>query len=293
MSLFGMPEGVPCCCSAGCCPETILPDCITLELVSSCCVGDTATVVLTNEGAATCAGGTSRPTTAAESFCSPESPDIIYTGALDSAWCASAELSNGTVLVFCCLDPITNENTWWIYFADSDPAHTWYPDSTSQYYPLTLVSCNPLLLQFGSDYTCSPTQCVWTLQAACFIGGTLIETLSGGVDIKDLKIGDTIVDIYGRPVRVRAVMVIEVDTLIRLTGENGLDTGVTPEHPFIDNDLKTTIAAGTLVPGQKLPLNKTIVATKIERGKWPVYNLSVTGSNTFIADGFAVHNKGQ
>lgn len=292
MSLFGMPEGTPCCCNNSCCPGVPLPDCITLELDSSCCTGETATVILTSEFAAgSCEGGESRPTTAAEAFCGG-SPDIIYTGALDAGWCSAAELGNATVLVFCCINPETGDSEWWMYISDTDPSHIWYPASTAQYYRLDLISCDPLLLHFGSTPTC-PSSCVWTWQAACFVAGTLVKTPAGEKPIQLLKEGDEIIDIHGNTVEVSAIVAGEVDVLMELTDEYGVPTGVTPEHPFFTLDMNSTIEAGKLVAGQRLPLGKTIATVKAFRGTFEVYNLSVTGSNTFIADGYAVHNKGQ
>jgi len=291
MSLFGDPDGVPCCCLAGCCPGYVLPDCLTMELSSSCCTGDTASIVLTAEQASTCDGGESRPFTAAEAFCGG-TPDIIYTGALPSAWCPEAELSNGTVLVFCCVNPSTGESEWWMYIADGDLSHTWYPASTAQYYRLDLISCDPLLLMFGTTPEC-PSSCVWTWQAACFVSGTLVRTPAGEVPIESLKVGDDVIDIHGDTVQVVRLYTDEVGALVQLTDEQGTQTGVTPEHPFFALDMVSTIEAGQLVKGQRLPLNKTLTSVKAFKGRFTVHNLEVSGSNSFQADGYAVHNKGQ
>lgn len=293
MSLFGAPEGTPCCCLSSCCPGIPLPDCITLSLSSSCCEGETASVVLTAEDAATCDGGESRPFTAAETFCDG-SPNVIYSGALDPDWCVAAELSDATVLVFCCLDPETGEPTWWIYISDNDGSHTWYNYAASpQFHRLTLVSCDPLLLQLNDEPTACGSDCVFTWQAACFIAGTTVDTPSGLVNIETIKEGDIVLDVHGERVRVIAIMKTEVEELVCLRGSSGFDTGVTPEHPFFSLDMSTTVEAATLKPGDRLPLGNVITATHRERGKFTVYNLSVDGSNTFIADGYAVHNKGQ
>lgn len=217
---------------------------------------------------------------------------IIYTGALDAGWCEAAELGNGTVLVFCCVNPETGVSEWWIYFADNDLGHTWYPASTAQFYRLDLISCDPLLLQFGSTPDCTGS-CIWTWQAECFVAGTLVKTPTGEKPIQLLREGDQVLDIYGNAVVVSAIVAGEVNVLIELTDEYGVPTGVTPEHPFIALDMESTIEAGKLVVGQRLPLGKTIATVKAFRGTFEVYNLSVSGSNTFVADGYAVHNKGQ
>ena len=84
-SLFGGdPENPPCCCLEGCCPGYVLPDCLILELESSCCPGNVATVILTSEFATEdCVGGERRPIGAATTICG-DTPDIVYSGALDA-----------------------------------------------------------------------------------------------------------------------------------------------------------------------------------------------------------------
>jgi len=185
------------------------------------------------------------------------------------------------------------EQTFWIYISDNDLGHSWYPASTAQYFQLTLVSCDPLLLSFGATPDCSGSSCIWTWQAACFIAGTTIDTPSGKANIEALKAGDEVLDAFGDTVTVLELIESDVNELVCLRGSSGFDTGVTPEHPFLATDMQTEIQAGKLRPGDLLPLGNTITASHRERGKFTVYNLSVTGSHTFVADGYAVHNKGQ
>lgn len=297
-SLFGGdPENPPCCCLEGCCPGYVLPDCLVLELESSCCPGEIATVILTKEGASeTCVGGEVRPSTAAESFCGG-TPDIIYTGALDAGWCSVMGLGDGTVLVFCCINPLTGNQEWWMYIADNDLGHNWYPSVTARYYRLTLISCDPLLLQIGGDPPdCSGEVCIWTWGPICFVEGTLIRTPYGEVCIETLAVGDVLLDIHGREVFVLETISSEVDFLLQITDENGVYVGVTPEHPFIDLDMVSTIEAKDLEVGKRLPFGKEVTDVKMFRArneKFKVINLRVSESNTFVADGFAVHNKGQ
>lgn len=291
MSLFGMPKGTPCCCLSGCCEGLAMPDCLTLELTSSCCAGETATVVLTKEGGTGCVGGDPRPYTAAEFRCEPTTPALIYTGSIPDDWCAISGLGDATVNVFCCIDAETGEGTFWIYIGGSDLGVDWYPASSPHYYQLTLISCDPLLLQINAEPPDCGDTCVWTFESTCFIGTTLIRTPHGDVEISSLKRGDVVVDMYGQDVVVMDIIVSEVSEMIRLTGEDDLDLGVTPEHPFVEID-GSFILARDLTDGHKLPLGKTAVKKQTERGRFTVYNLSVDGSHTFIADGFAVHNKG-
>lgn len=292
MSLFGMPEGTPCCCDDGCCPGFVMPDCITLELASSCCTEEPISVVLTRADAIEdCIGGERRPYTAAESYGGGDT-NTIWTGALPDDWCEISGLADATVNVFCRTDEITGEKSWWIYIGGNDLGVTWYPASHPHFYQLDLISCDPFMLEINADPPdCSG--CIWTWQAACFVAGTLVKTPTGEKPIQLLKEGDQVVDIYGNTVAVSAIIAGEVDVLMELTDEYGVPTGVTPEHPFIALDMESTIEAGKLVAGHRLPLGKTIAAVKAFRGTFEVFNLSVTGSNTFIADGYAVHNKGQ
>lgn len=270
-----------------------MPDCLTLELTSSCCVGETATVVLTKEGGTGCVGGDPRPYTAAEFRCYPTTPALIYTGSIPDGWCPISGLSDATVNVFCCIDPVTGEGSFWIYIGGNDLGVTWYPTSSPHYYQLTLISCDPFLLQINSTPPdCGESSCVWTWQS-CFVAGTLVKTPAGERAIQLLREGDLVLDVYGNTVEVKSIMASEADVLLELTDQHGIPTGVTPEHPFIELDMESTTEAGKLVAGQRLPLGKTIASVKAFRGNFDVYNLSVTGSNTFVADGYAVHNKGQ
>lgn len=268
-----------------------MPDCLTLDLTSSCCPGEPVTVILTKEGGTGCVDGDPRPYTAAESKCEPATPALIYTGSLPDDWCAISGLGDVTVNVFCCIDPETGDGSFWIYIGGSDLGVTWYPLSSPHYYQLTLISCDPFLLQINAEPPDCGSSCVWTWQG-CFVAGTLIKTSTGEKAIQLLREGDLLIDIHGNTVEVHSIMASEADVLIELIDEYGVPTGVTPEHPFLALDMSSTIEAGKLVAGQRLPLGKTIASVKAFRGSFDVYNLSVTGSNTFVADGYAVHNKG-
>ncbi len=271
-----------------------MPDCITLDLASSCCADEPVSIVLTRvDSIGDCVGGTRRPYTAAEGFGAGETA-TIWTGALPEDWCEISGLADATVNLFCRINPVTFEESWWIYIGGNDLGVSWYPASHPHYYQLTLISCDPFLLQIDADPPdCGESSCVWTWQAACFVAGTLVKTPTGEKPIQLLREGDIVFDINGEVVEVRSIMAGEADVLIELTDEYGVPTGVTPQHPFFALDMVSTIEAGKLVAGQRLPLGKTIASVKAFRGTFEVYNLSVTGSNTFVADGYAVHNKGQ
>jgi intein/homing endonuclease len=94
-------------------------------------------------------------------------------------------------------------------------------------------------------------------------------------------------------VMVNAVHKSIANVLLYVKDQNGDDVRVTPEHPFMrENSTDKTIPAGELRNGLELPLNKTVSGVTAHFGEVEVINLSVTGSHTFIANGWAVHNKG-
>lgn len=274
-----------------------MPDCITLDLASSCCADEPVSIVLTRvDSIGDCVGGTRRPYTAAEGFGAGDTA-TIWTGALPEDWCEISGLADATVNLFCRIDPVTFEESWWIYIGGNDLGVSWYPASHPHYYQLTLISCDPFLLQIGGEEPdCSGEQCIWTWQAACFVEGTMIRTPNGDVQIETLNAGDVILDIHGKEVYVLETLKTEVDYLLEITDENGVSIGVTPEHPFIDIDMISEIEAKDLEVGKRLPFGKEVTGVKLFKAteeRFKVINLSVTESNTFVADGFAVHNKGQ
>lgn len=288
----GRAAGVPCCCLDGCCPGYTLPDCITLELSSSCCPGDVATVVLTKDTAIDlCPGGVSRPTTGASAF--DASVGYIWFGALPDDWCAAAEIGGNTVNVFCRTDPITGEESWWIYIADSDLSHTWYDYAANpRYHQLSLISCDPLLLQINNDLSTCDSGCEWEWQTGCFIAGTRIKTPTGSIRIQDIVIGDIVCDHAGRACIVEKLMQYECQQWLEVYDESGETTGVTADHPFMLDDGITLRPINDVDLGVPLKDGKSLSKVIVRDEPTTVYNLTVSGSHTYVANGFAVHNKG-
>lgn len=235
-----------------------------------------------------CPGGEVRPGTPAEFA----DTDLIWSGVIPEDACLEA-LRGSTVLFYCRVDPITGDRSWWIYISDDDLSHTWYTEvPVGNYHQLTLVSCTPFLVQFGGEPNCATEECVWTWQAVCFIAGTLINTPTGQRAIESLKCGDVVYDKDLNEVTVKQLLVSTADVLMYITDARDNETGTTPEHPFLLDDARL-IQAGHITAGTVLYGNNIVSAVRAATGSFTVYNLSVTGSHTFIANGYTVHNKGE
>ena len=134
----------------------------------------------------------------------------------------------------------------------------------------------------------------------CFPAGTMVRTPGGPVPIETIAAGDPVVSIDGRgrqvPARVTAVSAVLSELLELQTRRGTLVT--TDEHP-LETVGGEFVSAGEIIIGDRLliwrkgMLKRTAVADSSHlEGEETVYNLSVDGPHTFIADGFVVHNKG-
>jgi predicted lipid-binding transport protein (Tim44 family) len=130
----------------------------------------------------------------------------------------------------------------------------------------------------------------------CFAAGTLVQTPSGNRAIESLALGDTILgydESSGRqPVVVEGIYQNRSPLFIPHTDHGTLAT--TTEHPLLDSrgDFRT---AETFRLGGEIETTTGIAKVlAIERRTTvqPVYTLTVSGSHTFTANGFVVHNKG-
>lgn len=130
---------------------------------------------------------------------------------------------------------------------------------------------------------------VWsTSDGACFIAGTKISTPDGYKFIEDIIAGDVVYDANMNIVTVMKCHVHTVGRYISLSVDSGLNVCATEEHPFLSIDVYKPLSE--IMVGDKV--SDMIVTDKINITKEiDVYNLSVDGSNTFIANGFKVHNK--
>src|SRR3989338_710693 len=135
----------------------------------------------------------------------------------------------------------------------------------------------------------------------CFLGQTTVKTSFGLKSIADIKVGDEVVsfDENGSLVSSSVTDVYRVvrDRFLHLeAGDFWVD--VTPEHPFwtlAGYRVAESLAVGDEVivfsdNGDLLPVRLTRI--DVVPASVIAYNLSVNEPNTFLANGFAVHNKG-
>lgn len=131
----------------------------------------------------------------------------------------------------------------------------------------------------------------WTASdgaGGCFLAGTLIATATGSTPIEQISIDDLVLDAFGAEVRVNALHFLHVEHHLQLIFEDGSDVCVTAEHPFLRGE--EWVNAGNLQIGDDLSGKRLSVVIAHHRPVM-VYNLSVDGSHTFVANGLRVHNK--
>lgn len=296
-SFPGRHEGRPCCCTGGCCPDSNIPDCVTVSLTPSCC-GETIEVEICGSF------GPPMPSL-------PESPQK-KTGQMLGNWCfvpyegetGKYILDNNAIGISCFYTADNTDTRWYIKINDDvADGHQWFPGtapsdpfysvvgSDPTIYPLVLVSCDPLLLTFGGEAYCSG-QCTWRWVAACFLAGTKVKVPGGEVSIETLKPGDKVLSHTGEVETVDRMYEETHNVIIFIQDEDGRWTGTTPEHPFLlSDDPEDVVPAGEVVAGMVLAGGKKVQKVWFSETQTPVYNLSVTGDSTFLANGWAVHNK--
>ena len=133
----------------------------------------------------------------------------------------------------------------------------------------------------------------------CFVAGTKVAVAGGEKNIEEIKKGDTViaVDSNGAPKTAPVLRVFETTGNVTLLKSAASSVFTTARHPFMlpGGQFKT---AGELQIGEKIVvfdkgnLREEKIASKEELGEEAVYNLEVGAPNTFIANGFVVHNKG-
>jgi hypothetical protein len=178
-----------------------------------------------------------------------------------------------------------------------------------------LVQHNPC---WCNGYNCGWWSCAsYCAQCSgCFIGETLIETVEGRKQIKDIQIGDLIdsYDISTNTVvtkKVTGLWKSEYDSSLVII--NGIHTKGTIGHPFAVKDIegKVNFAAYDPEATEDFAVHEDITLEKLEvngkyvniEGEWKlvesldlepykgiVYNLTVEDTHTFIANKFVVHN---
>ncbi len=135
----------------------------------------------------------------------------------------------------------------------------------------------------------------------CFLSGTLVQTSEGGRPIEQLHIGDTVLafgpDSRLAPVQVEQLYSVQRDSYYQIKAAN-LTLSVTAEHPmYVGNDSFVEVQdlhAGDIIYLDENGVLAPASISSISPIYTPtfVYNLRVGGAHTFIANSFAVHNKG-
>lgn len=134
----------------------------------------------------------------------------------------------------------------------------------------------------------------------CFVRGTPVLTPSGPVPIERLAPGDWVWTVASgrlRPGRVLSCLEVSPRAYLQLSA-GGHSVRVTPEHPFLTAPGVFRIA-GALRRSDSLRVwengeaaSSRVDAVVLVRDPRPAYNLLVEGTGTYLANGFAVHNKG-
>jgi predicted lipid-binding transport protein (Tim44 family) len=156
-------------------------------------------------------------------------------------------------------------------------------------------------LQVGEPHTfLAEGTLVHNKGGGCFPAGTPIQTPAGQVPIETLVPGDVVlaVDPQGNVVTTQVERIHRTKSLpfVIQTGRGALTT--TADHPLALPDGRF-VRAAELQSGHKAlsreqgDLQATTILSSTPE-EWPrvVYNLSVSWPHTFLASGFAVHNKG-
>jgi predicted phage tail protein len=132
----------------------------------------------------------------------------------------------------------------------------------------------------------------------CFLGHTPVSTPSGARRIDELKEGDLVLsfDDQGKlhTAQVLKVHVHENERVIRYTLWGGEHLDATPNH-WVLNQFNAFVEIDSLGPDDCLVDGNDHlrpIVSKTEIGPGTVYNLTVEGHHTFIANNIRVHNAG-
>jgi hypothetical protein len=148
-------------------------------------------------------------------------------------------------------------------------------------------------------YVCDSACGVETPPGACFVPGTIVGNSSGGKKIEDVKVGDKVESFADDKVTesvVSKIYKVTRDFYFKLVAGD-YEVKVTAEHPFyIGNDKFEQVqnlkeGDSVYVMENKSLVKKTISSNTRINEKTDAYNLSVDNTQTYFADGFAVHNK--
>ena len=125
----------------------------------------------------------------------------------------------------------------------------------------------------------------------CFLGHTLIRTPKGAQRIDTLQVGDTLLsfdDFWGiHEAAILHVHVHENEPVIRYTLWGGTSLDATPNH-WVLNQFNAFVEIGTLGDDDCLVDENGHLRPIVSRnplGRGTVYNLTVEGHHTFMAEG--------
>lgn len=138
----------------------------------------------------------------------------------------------------------------------------------------------------------------------CFIAGTRVRTANGEKNIEDVKIGDMVLTHRGRYRRVNGVMThLASEEIVVIKTTDCKKIECTPNHPFyadLHNGDGEWVDAGDLNENWRLCAANVgelkFVDAIAEVSKRPgedgelVYNLSVDFDESYVVEGYAVHN---
>lgn len=143
--------------------------------------------------------------------------------------------------------------------------------------------------------------------SACFIAGTLIDTLQGKIPIEKIRKGMMVTAFDERSEKIVLAKISSIlvgkenprttDELVIIHAEDAT-VSVTLEHPFY-TFLGQWIKAKEIQEGQILKImkngiledSKVLKVEKIKVKQVPIYNFEVEKYHTYVANGFVVHNK--
>ncbi len=135
----------------------------------------------------------------------------------------------------------------------------------------------------------------------CLMQGTPVLTPSGNVPAEQLKPGDVVLGVSrGTLTRavVRSLSKVQPDHYIQIVVNGKIGLAVTREHP-IEISFGVFRIASLLKPGSKVNIinqnrfmTGTITSVSTAPARLPAYNLLVSPTGTYVANGVVVHNKG-
>lgn len=139
----------------------------------------------------------------------------------------------------------------------------------------------------------------------CFLGGTEILTSSGGKNIEDIAVGDTVWAYDSEKQKVAVSVVTQTfkhwaDAFLTLEFANGRVLHVTENHPMVllGEGISSTIEAKSLSEGDLLyvfgkphPTSTTVRKITRTAGRVKVYNISVARYRNYFAEAVLTHNK--